>query len=81
MPKESYDFLKKMQETPSPSGFEQPVQRIVRKRMKPIADTIETDVHGNVIVSLNPKGTPRVMLAGHCDQIGMMVNYIDDNGY
>ncbi len=79
--KESYDFLKALQETPSPSGFEQPVQRIVRKRMKSFADTIETDVHGNVIVGLNPKGSPRVMLAGHCDQIGLMANYIDDNGY
>jgi len=49
--------------------------------MKPFADTIETDVHGNVIVGLNPEGSPRVMLAGHCDQIGMMVNYIDDNGF
>ena len=81
MRKESYDFLKSLQETPSPSGFEQPVQRIVRKRMKPFAGSIETDVHGNVIVGLNPKGSPRVMLAGHCDQIGLMVNYIDDNGY
>jgi endoglucanase len=79
--KESYDFLKALQETPSPSGFEQPVQRIVRKRMRPFAGSIETDVHGNVIVGLNPKGSPRVMLAGHCDQIGLMVNYIDDNGY
>jgi putative aminopeptidase FrvX len=79
--KESYEFLKAIQETPSPSGFEQPVQRIVRKRMKRFADTIETDVHGNVIAGLNPKGSPRVMLAGHCDQIGMMANYIDDNGY
>ncbi len=81
MRKESYNFLKSIQETPSPSGSEQPVQRIVRKRMKPIADSIETDVHGNVIVGLNPKGSPRVMLAGHCDQIGLMVNYIDDNGF
>lgn len=81
MRKDSYDFLKAIQETPSPSGFEQPVQRIVRKRMKPYADTIETDVHGNVIVSLNPTGSPRVMLAGHCDQIGLMIKYIDDNGY
>lgn len=81
MRKESYNFLKKIQETPSPSGFEQPVQRIVRRRMKPFADTIETDVHGNVLVGINPKGSPRVMLAGHADQIGMMVNYIDDNGY
>lgn len=81
MRKESYEFLKTIEETPSPSGFEQPVQRIVRKRMKRFADTIETDVHGNVIVGLNPKGSPRVMLAGHCDQIGMMVKYVDDNGY
>jgi endoglucanase len=79
--KESYGFLKALQETPSPSGFEQPVQRIVRKRMKPFAGSIETDVHGNVIVGLNLKGSPRVMLAGHCDQIGLMVNYIDDNGF
>ncbi len=81
MRKESYNFFKKIQETPSPSGFEQPVQRLVRARMKPLADTIETDVHGNVIVCINPKGSPRVMLAGHCDQIGMMVSYIDDNGF
>ncbi len=81
MRKESYNFLKTIQETPSPSGFEQPVQRIVRKRMKPFADTIETDVHGNVAVGLNPTGSPRIMLAGHCDQIALMVNYIDDNGF
>lgn len=81
MRKESYDFLKSIQETPSPSGSEQPVQRIVRRRMKPFADSIETDVHGNVIVGLNPSGSPRIMLAGHCDQIGLMVNYIDDKGF
>jgi len=79
--KDSYDFLKEIQETPSPSGFEQPVQRILRERMKRFADTVETDVHGNVMVGLNPKGSPRIMLAGHCDQIGMMVNYIDDKGF
>lgn len=49
--------------------------------MKRFADRIDIDVHGNLIAVLNPEGTPRVMLAGHCDQIGMMVNFIDDNGY
>lgn len=81
MRKESYEFLRSILETPSPSGFEQPVQRIVRKRMKPFADAITTDVHGNVAVTLNPKGSPSVMLAGHADQIGLMVKYIDDHGY
>src|SRR5512139_2433517 len=81
MTNESYKFLQTMLETPSPSGFEQPVQRIVRDRMKRFADSIETDVHGNVLVGLNPKGAPRVMLAGHCDQIGLMVRMINDEGY
>ena len=81
MRKESFEFLQHLIETPSPSGFEQPVQRLVRARMKPFADRIETDVHGNVITVLNPKGTPRVMLAGHGDQIGLMVRHIDDNGF
>ena len=81
MRKDSHEFLKTLAQTPSPSGFEQPIQAVVRRRMKTFADSIETDLHGNVIVGLNPAGSPRVMLAGHCDQIGLMVNYIDDNGY
>jgi len=79
--KESYAFLQEILETPSPSGFEQPVQRIVRRRMKPFADRIESDIHGNAVVALNPEGAPRIMLAGHCDHIGMMVTYVDDHGY
>ncbi len=78
---ESLKFLQGILETPSVSGFEQPVGRLVRKRMKPFADEITTDVHGNTTVALNPKGRPRVMLSGHCDQIGLMVRHIDDQGY
>ncbi|RJP39728.1 MAG: M42 family peptidase [Phycisphaerales bacterium] len=77
----AYDFLKRLLEAPSPSGFEQPAQRVVREYMADCAETIETDVHGNVIVGINTGGSPRVMLAGHCDQIGMMVRYIDDKGF
>ena len=40
-----------------------------------------TDVHGNVIVCANPKAPVRVMLAGHMDQIGLMVKYINDDGF
>ena len=77
----SKDFLHKLLETPSPTGFEQPVQRIVRDRMKKYADSIETDLHGNVIVALNPKASRKVMLAGHCDQIGLMVRHISNEGF
>jgi len=81
MNKESLDFLKKLLETPSPSGFEQNIQRVVRKRMTAYADEISVDVHGNLIACWNPKGKVRVMLAGHCDQIGMMINHIDEKGF
>ncbi len=67
--------------TPSPSGFEEGVQQLVREYMQPFADEITTDVHGNVIVVKNPSAPIRVMLAGHCDQIGLIANYIDEQGF
>jgi tetrahedral aminopeptidase len=77
----SFAFLKSLLETPSPSGFERPVQDLVRAWARQYADEVRTDRHGNVIAVLRPGGQPRVMLAGHCDQIGLMVQHIDDNGY
>ncbi len=76
-----YKFLESLLTTPSPSGFEEDIQSIVRKRLKGVAKEISTDVHGNVIGTLNPKGSVRVMLAGHCDQIGFMVTHIDKQGF
>ena len=76
MEQESKDFLFEILNTPSPTGNEAPVQRVVRKRMEKYADTIESDVNGNLICTLNPNAEKKVMLAGHCDQIGFMVSYI-----
>jgi len=81
MRQESLDFLREMIETPSPSGYEQPVQKVIRKRVSSFADEVRTDVHGNVIAVKNPEGWPRIMFAGHCDQLGLMVQYIDDEGF
>lgn len=78
---ESKEFLHQLLTTPSPTGFEQPVQRIVRERMKKFADIIDTDLHGNVLVGINSKASRKVMLAGHCDQIGLMVRYISNDGF
>lgn len=81
MRKESLNFLQKLIETPSPSGFEGPVQEAWLHRTAPFSDETRVDVHGNAIAILNPKGSPRVMLAGHCDEIGFMVKYISDEGF
>lgn len=67
--------------TPSPSGFEEPIQKLIGDYITPHADAVRIDVHGNLIASAgNPEG-PRLMYAGHCDQIGMLIAYIDDLGF
>ena len=48
---------------------------------RPLADELRTDLHGNVIAVLNPGGSPRIMLAGHCDQLALMVEHIDSDGF
>lgn len=78
---ESLDFLRRLLETPSPSGFEQPIQKIVREYAADFAEKITTDLHGNVIMARNPDAPLRVLLAGHCDQIGFLVQYIDPEGF
>jgi endoglucanase len=81
MQEASLAFLKNLLQNPSPSGFEQPVQDVVRAWAKPLADEVRTDRHGNVLAVVHPTGQPRIMLAGHCDQIALMVEHIDDNGF
>ncbi len=81
----SHAFLKRLLETPSPSGYERPVQDVVREWASAYADEVRTDRHGNVLAIRYPvsgrESSQRVMLAGHCDQIGLMVQHIDDNGF
>jgi len=51
----SFLFLKRLVETPSPSGFERPLQKVVREEIEKVADKVKTDVHGNVIAVKNGK--------------------------
>ncbi len=74
-------FLQSLLNSPSPSGYERPVQNVVRDFASQFADQVTTDWHGNVIAAVNPQGSPRIMLAGHCDQIGLLVKHIDDRGF
>ncbi len=81
MRKESEEFLKALIETPSPSGFERAAQEVWKNYVSEFAHEVSKDVHGNCTAVINPEGSPRLMLAGHIDEIGFMVTYIDDDGY
>src|SRR6478752_1753232 len=80
MDERSHEFLRELLETPSPSGYERPIQDVVRRWAGPLADEVRTDRHGNVIAALFPQTpTPaplKVLLAGHCDQIGLMGQHL-----
>ena len=75
------DFLKQLLETPSPSGYEARIQEVVRQYVAPFAQRVTTDLHGNVMAVCNPEAPLRVMLAGNCDQIGLIVQHIDTDGF
>lgn len=82
MKKKDVRFLKRMLETPSPTGSEEAVAAIVRERLADSADEIETNVLGSVHATLRGTGEgPSVMLAAHMDEVGLMVTYISDEGY
>ncbi len=81
MEKAELDFLKALLLAPSPSGYERPIQDVVRQFAGEFADEVTTDWHGNVTACVNPTGSPRIMLAGHCDQIGLLVKHVDDEGF
>jgi endoglucanase len=74
-------FLSRLLHTPSPSGYEQPIQAIVREYLTACADEVRTDAHGNVIGAANVGGSTRMLLAGHCDQIGLIVQHVDADGF
>src|SRR2546425_4520617 len=74
-------FLKKLLDSPGPSGFEAAPARVWREEVQGFADEVRADTHGNSIAVVNPKGVPRLMFAGHVDEIGLQVTHIDDEGY
>lgn len=77
---DSVAFLQRLVETPSPSGFEERNAAHFRDYCASFADEIRVDPMGSVIAAVNPQGSPRIMLAGHIDEIGFLIHYISDEG-
>jgi putative aminopeptidase FrvX len=77
---QSLAFLKRLLDTPGPSGYEAAPARVWREEAARFA-SVRADVSGNSIAEVNGEGGPTIMLAGHIDEIGLIVNYVDDDGF
>ena len=75
----SIAFLKRLLDTPGPSGFETAPARLWREEASSFAE-VSADVMGNSLAAVNAAGGPVIMLAGHIDEIGVIATYIDDGG-
>lgn len=74
------ELLKELTEGFGPSGREENIREIIKKHIAPYVDEIKTDALGNLIA--RKKGTgKKIMVASHMDEIGVVVNFIDDNGF
>ena len=74
------EFLYEMLDTMSVSGHEITLQKKVIREMTPYAHEIRTDFTGNVVCVLNPEADFKVLLAGHIDEIGLVVTHICSDG-
>ena len=76
-------LIKKMVETPGPSGQEQLIRAAILEEIQGSADEIRTDAMGNLIArkgSKQPNGL-RIMISAHMDEIGLMVTHVDEDGF
>ncbi len=75
------DFLKTLLGTPGPSAFELAPARLWRVEAESVTPAVRGDVAGNSYATLAGRGGPSVMLAGHIDEIGVIVTYVDEQGF
>jgi len=77
-------LLKELTEAFAPPGSEDEIREICRRELAPLVDTIEVDAMGNLIATKKgslAEGRKRIMLAGHMDEIGFLVRFVDDDGF
>ena len=76
----SFSFLKQLLDTPGPSSFEAAPARVWRAEAATFAQ-VSADVVGNSFATVEGQGGPTILLAGHIDEIGIIVTWIDEHGF
>lgn len=74
------ELLKRLVSVFGPSGNEELIRESIISEIEGFADEIKTDVMGNLIAVKKGTGS-KIMLAAHMDQIGLVVTFVDENGF
>lgn len=76
------ELIKRLTEAYGPSGHEEQIRRIIRDEVEPLADEVRVDTLGNLIAVKRGDGSgSKIMLAAHMDEIGLIVSYVDKQGF
>lgn len=79
---EAREFLETLISTPSPTGHESEGQKVWKKYISKYADSVESDSYGSALAKMTVSSDlPTIMLEAHADEIGMVVQYISDDGF
>jgi endoglucanase len=74
-------FLTDLLHARSPSGYEFEAQKVFDQYVRPSADEYAMDAIGNRLATLNPAGDPVLMFAGHMDELGLLITYVNKEGF
>lgn len=75
-----FSLLEKLVALPTPTGFELDGMRLIASSLKDDVPDLHLDRHGNLRTQINPSCPQVAMLEAHCDEIGFIVQYIDEDG-
>jgi putative aminopeptidase FrvX len=75
------ELIRTLTETYGPAGNETRIRQVLRDMVKGKVDELKVDALGNLIALRKGKGGKKVMLAAHMDEIGIVVNYVDEKGF
>ncbi|RLC75601.1 MAG: M42 family peptidase [Chloroflexi bacterium] len=75
------ELIRKLTGAFGPSGAEEPIRKVIRAEIEPLADEIRVDPLGSLIARKQCGDGKRILLDAHMDEIGVMVTYVDEKGF
>lgn len=82
---ELFELVKKLTNSFGVSGNEEEIREVIKTEVEGFVDNIYVDALGNLIAVKKGKkegaDSKKIMLAAHMDEIGIIVNHIDENGF